>query len=160
MAKRSNRFVLLLSSFGIAAGLVLIALGLLSAETGRAALDLPAAIQSTDPIRGSVRVPAQTPVFVDLVGGYTGVLIIDGSELETVDLGETRRPQQRPDGSQVDVPPGVVFEAGNSTLTYTPSDEGPIDEFSEGLHTVQVLYWKVSEGRDSARSYTFTFNVF
>jgi hypothetical protein len=161
MAKRSNRFVLLLSSFGIAAGLVLIGIGLLSAETGRAALDLPSAIQSTDPIRGSVRVPSQTPVFVDLAEGHTGVFIIDGRELETIDLGETRNPQQRPDdGAQVDVPPGVVYEAGNATLTYTPNDEGPIEEFSEGLHTVQVVYWKITEGRESARSYTFTFNVF
>jgi hypothetical protein len=157
--QRSNRFVTIAASFGIAVGLVIVGIGVLSAETGRDALDLPAAIQSTNPIRGSVRVPAQTPVVVDLEAGYEGVLVIDGLELPTIDLSETGNPQQE-DGKEVQLPPGTVFEPGNATLTFTPSRGAPIETFAEGLHTVNVVFWKTVEGRDSASSYAFTFSVF
>ena len=70
----------------LASGLVLVGWGVSSSVTGREALDLPEQIESVDPIRGSVRVPAQSKVFVDLLPGYTGVLVIadaiaDGSSI-------------------------------------------------------------------------------
>ena len=63
----------------------MVILGFRSSVTGRKALALPPTIEDIDPVRGAVRVPSQTEVFVDLLAGYTGVLVIDGIELKTVD---------------------------------------------------------------------------
>lgn len=157
--KAPRSLTLLLSSFGLATAVVLIVLGFLSAETGREALGLPTAIESTDPIRGSVRVPAQSSVFVDLIEGYTGVFIIDGVEIETINLSDSGSGNQVR-GQQVDIPPVTVFEPGNATLTFTPSEGAKISKFAEGRHTVKVVFWRVIDGRDQARSYTWDFNVF
>jgi hypothetical protein len=105
-----------------------------------------------------VRVPAQTQVFVDLAPGYTGVLVVDGLELETVSI-EALQDKQKP-GQQIVLPPTTIYEPGNATLTFVPSPDADIQEFSQGEHIVQVIYWKVLEDRGSARSYTWTFNVF
>src|SRR4029453_2077516 len=83
---------LLVCSFVIAAGLVLVILGFQSSITGRKALALPPTIEDIDPVRGAVRVPAQTEVFVDLLPGYTGILVIDGVELQTVDPNDLTGP--------------------------------------------------------------------
>jgi hypothetical protein len=147
-----------LISATIAFGVLLVVWGINSSVTGREALSLPDQIESVDPIRGSVRVPAQSKVFVDLLPGYTGVLVIDGLELESVsldDLNVNAKP-----GQQVDLPNTTIFEPGNATLTYTPAEGAPIEKFSQGRHEVKVIYWKITDGRGSARSYTWDFNVF
>jgi hypothetical protein len=152
----SQRTKNLLSSVVIASGLVLVGWGVSSSVTGREALDLPDQIESVDPIRGSVRVPAQSKVFVDLLPGYTGVLVIDGLEIETVDLGSINVPA----GQQVTLPNATIYEGGNATLTYTPAEGAPIEEFTQGRHQAMVIYWKIIDGRGSARSYSWDFNVF
>ena len=63
------------------------------------------------------------------------------------------------DGQQIDVPPGVLYEPGNATLTYTPSENAPIERFESGPHTVTVIYWKILEGPGAARSYTWSFTT-
>jgi hypothetical protein len=157
--RTSGRAPLVIASLGLAVAVVLIIAGVRSSVTGRAALGLPDAIESTDPIRSSVRVPAQTSVFVDLESGYTGVLVVDGLELTTIDLDEVNDITPEP-GQQVEIAPVTRYERGNATLTFTPSEGAPIEEFSEGRHTVTVLYWKLDESRDQARSYTWEFTVF
>jgi hypothetical protein len=97
-------------------------------------------------------------VFVDLNNTYTGVLVIDGVELETVDLSDIGSVSVEP-GQQVDIPPATVYEPGNATLTYTPSEGAAIETFETGLHRVQVIYWPLEEDRSRARLYTWTFNV-
>ena len=62
-------------------------------------------------------------------------------------------------GEQVEVPPGAVFEPGNATLTFTPGEGAPIEHFDPGEHTVSVVYWRTVDGRDTARTYTWTFEV-
>jgi hypothetical protein len=155
---------LLLVSVVIAAGLVLIVLGFRSSVTGRKAMALPPTIEDIDPVRGAVRVPAQTEVFVDLQAGYTGVLVIDGVELETYD---PNPPEGSPTsvtivpGQQVTLPATTIYERGNATLTFVPTKGAPIESFEQGNHTVTVIYWKIVGGsRDRARSYTWTFSVF
>jgi hypothetical protein len=44
-------------------------------------------------------------------------------------------------------------------LTFTPGVAAPITEFVDGEHTVEVVYWRVEDGRQRARSFTWTFNV-
>ncbi len=84
---------LLLCSLVIAGGIVMVILGFMASVTGRKALALPTTIENIDPVRGAVRVPSQTEVFVDLLAGYTGVLVIDGIELVDRRSERSERPQ-------------------------------------------------------------------
>ncbi len=154
-----QQWVLLACSFVIAGGLVMVILGFMSSVTGRKALALPSTIENIDPVRGAVRVPAQTEVFVDLLPGYTGVLIIDDIELETVDRSNLGTPNQVP-GQQVSLPASTIYERGNATLTFVPAEGAAIESFSQGTHTAKVVFWKVLESRDRSQSYTWTFSVF
>jgi hypothetical protein len=148
---------LLVCSLVIAIGLVLVILGFQSSVTGRKALALPPTIENIDPVRGAVRVPAQTAVFVDLLAGYTGVLVVDDVELQTVDPNDLKA---GPGGQQVSLPPTTIYERGNATLTFVPAEGAPIESFTQGTHTATVIYWKVLESRQRSQSYTWTFSVF
>lgn len=148
---------LLIVSVVIAAGLLMVIIGFNSSITGRKALALPATIEDIEPVRGAVRVPSQTSVFVDLLAGYTGVLVIDGVELETVDPNDLK---SGPGGEQVSLPPTTIYERGNATLTFVPSKGARIESFTQGTHTATVIYWKVLESRQKSQSYTWTFSVF
>jgi hypothetical protein len=149
---------LLLASAGIAVGLVLVGFGLLVSVTGDEATHLPDEIEEIAPVPDAVQVLSQTSVFVDLITDYTGVLVIDGVEIETIDLSEIDSSAVEP-GQQVDIPPATVYEPGNATLSYTPTEGAPIETFETGLHHVQVIYWRVEEGRSRAGLYAWTFNV-
>jgi hypothetical protein len=126
--------------------------------TGDEATKLPDEIESIAPVPDAVLVLSQTSVFVDLVTDYTGVLVIDGVEIETVDLSEIDSSAVEP-GQQVDVPLATIYEPGNATLTYTPSEGAPIETFETGIHRVQVIYWRAEEGRSRPSLYNWTFNV-
>lgn len=128
------------------------------AVTGDEGAHLPDQIERIEPVSGATQTPAQTSVFVDLVSGYEGVLVIDGLELETVNLNDLRDPTKP--GQQITLPPTTVYESGNATLTFDPSPESTITTFTQGRHVVQVIYWETVEGRGSARSYSWSFEVF
>lgn len=153
---RRPQLPVLFASLGIAVCLVAIGLAVSLAVTGDERLDLPTAIEKIDPVRGAPQVPSQTQVFVDLQAGYEGVLVIDGLELVTVNLEDlTVQP-----GRELELPPTTIYERGNATLTFDPSPQSEISEFSEGEHLVKVIYWKVTDGRSQARSFTWSFTVF
>jgi hypothetical protein len=155
---------LLVCSLVIAGGLVMIILGFMSSVTGRKALALPATIENIDPVRGAVRVPAQTEVFVDLLAGYTGVLVVDGVELQTVDPNDPNDPfavSKPPPGQEVTLPPTTIYERGNATLTFVPTKGARIESFAQGNHSATVIFWKIVGGsRQRASTYTWTFSVF
>lgn len=132
--------------------------GVLVGITGDDRTDLPTFVESVEPVPEAVQVLNQSNVFVDLATGYTGVLVIDGVELETRDVDELGRVDVEP-GQQIDLPPVTIFEPGNSTLTFTPTAGAPISQFVDGDHTVEVVYWRLDEGRQRARSFTWTFTV-
>ena len=155
---RRPQLPLLVASFIIAASLVAVGVGISIAVTGTEREALPEAIEEISPSRSASQVPSQTQVFVDLQSGFTGVLVIDGLELETINLDEVRG-SGKP-GQQITLPPTTIFEPGNATLTFDPSPESTISEFSQGEHIVKVIYWKLIEGRSRARSYTWSFTVF
>lgn len=151
---------LLVISFGLAAGMVLIVLGLSAAITGREALNLPDEIEAINPVDGD-RVLRQTRVIVDFVPGYEAVLVINGIELPTVRLDEltTVEGAQPAPGEQVVIPPVAVYDPGNASIGFQPTQGALIEEFSQGLHRATVIYWKVDEGRERARQYSWTFSV-
>jgi len=149
---------LLLVSFVVAVGMMLVIRGVLVGVTGDARSDLPDQVERVDPVPEAVRVLAQTSVFVDLAPGYTGRLVIDGAEIETIGIDEIGDDQVEP-GQQVAVPPATIYEPGNATLTFTPSAGAPIEEFVEGLHDVTVIFWRIEDGPARSRSYSWTFNT-
>jgi hypothetical protein len=155
--QRSDKTLVIVSLL-IAIGLVLVTRGILVSVTGDERAALPSSIESVLPVPDAEQALAQTDVFVDLASGLTGVLVIDGIEIDTVDLSEIQTESVEP-GEQVAVPVVTVFEPGNYTLTYAPSPDGPIDRFGSGSHRVDVIYWPIEDGRERARVFTWFFNV-
>jgi hypothetical protein len=155
---------LLLASLGIAAGIVLVVSGVRASVTGKEEQNLPDAIEAIDPVVGATQVPQQSQVFVDLVTGYQAVLVVDGIELPTVslddlDAGAPIGGTVPRGGQQISLPPGAIFEPGNVTLTFTPGDQQPIVSYEPGQHSATVIYWKREDGRNRARSFTWSFYV-
>ena len=146
---------LLAASLVIAAGLMLIAWGMISAVTGDEGIDRPDAIESVFPVENATQVLQQTNVRVDLEAGYAAELEIDGVLLPTIRLGEV----EAEPGEQVNLPPTAVYDAGNSVISFQPVEGAPIEEFTEGRHQVRVIFWDIEDGRDFARSYVWTFDV-
>lgn len=149
-----------MASFVIAAGVALIVWGVTSAITGSDGIDRPDAIEQLSPVENAQQVFQQEQVVVDLRFGYEAVLVIDGIELPTERIGEFSG-DLTPDnaGQQVSTPPTAVFDPGNSIISFRPTDGAPIEAFSEGRHQAQVIFWDRDEGRESARSYRWSFDV-
>lgn len=150
---------LLAASMVVALGAVLMIRGLAVGITGDDRVPLPELIEEVDPVPEAVQVPNQTRVFVDLDTGYTGVLVIDDIEIETIDVQEIAGQQSLEPGEQIALPPSTIFEGGNNTLTFVPNDSAPITEFVSGEHRAQVIYWEIEIGRQSAKSFSWTFTV-
>jgi hypothetical protein len=156
-ARRVDK-TLLLVSFFVGLGLMLVLRGVLIGVTGDERADLPDAIERVDPVPEAVRVLSQTSVFVDLAPGYTGRLVIDGVEIETVGIDELASDTVEP-GQQIALPPVTIYEPGNATLTFTPSSGAPIEQFDEGIHEARVEFWLIEDGPARSSSYTWTFNT-
>ena len=151
---------LLTACFVIAAGIALIAWGMTAAITGDDGVERPDAIEELSPVENALQVFQQEQVVVDLQFGYEAVLVIDGIELPTERIGEFSgdlTPETA--GQQVSTPPTAVFDPGNSIISFRPTDGALIESFSEGRHQAQVIFWKTDEGRESARSYRWRFEV-
>lgn len=151
---------LLIASFVIASGVALIAWGVTSAITGSDGIDRPDAIEQLSPVENAQQVFQQEQIVVDLQFGYEAVLIVDGIELPTERIGEFSgdlTPENA--GQQVSMPPTAVFDPGNSIISFRPTDDALIESFAEGRHQAQVIFWKTEEGRESARSYRWSFEV-
>lgn len=138
-----------------ALGLGLIVTAFASATTGRESDGLPEPIELISPGTGD-RVLRQSSVTVDLIAGHSGRLVIDGVELETVEV-----------AAEADVIPGqdvgddirvTRFDPGSRILTYQPQEGAPIASFATGTHEVTVIYWNDADP-DRARSFTWQFLV-
>ena len=150
----------LIVSFAFATGVTLIVLGVLWSRTGRDSLDYPDAIESTSPAPGDRQVLRETAVEVQLDGGYSARLTIDGVALRTINLDEYLQSVGAPDpGEQIQLPPGALFDASNARITFQPSDDAQITEFTTGIHNVTVTFWKTLEGERTADSFSWIFEV-
>jgi hypothetical protein len=152
---------LLVASLVIACGIVLIAFGLTTALTGNDGIDRPEAIESVQPVENAVQVLQQERVVVDLQAGYEARLVIDGIELPTAVIGQADvDPDQQPaPGQQIDLPTTAVFDPGNAVVSFQPVEGALIESFEEGVHEVEVIFWRIEDGPDQARSYRWEFNV-
>lgn len=150
---------LLLASLAIAAGIVIVVWGVLSSTTGAPTVRLPEGLERVSPTPGSPRVLAQENIVAELEQGYTGVFVINGVEIETINLDEIGVIDIEP-GRQIDLPPVTIFEPGNATLTYRPQRGSAVEQFSTGQQEVQVIFWRLDEGRIRPSSFTWTFDVF
>ena len=106
----------------------------MSARTGRPE-GLPTAIVSFSPGPGD-RVLRQIEINVELQPIYTGTLIVDGFEVT---------PKYAK--AQLNI---VSFQAGPNT---------EITEFSPGVHSVRLVYWRQTETRDNSQSYFWEFTT-
>lgn len=150
----------LLISLGVAVGAVLIAIGLMSAETGRDALNLPDALESVAPADGDTAVLRQTSISADLAAGYEGVLIVQGVELPVTRLDELTAGGAAPQpGEQVELPPTAIFDPGNRVLSFTPTEGALIEELPQGTVEATIVYWRSDESRDRASAYSWEFEV-
>ena len=132
--------------------------GVLVGITGDERANLPELIEHVDPVPESVQVFSQSNVFVDLAGGHTGVLVVDGVEIDTVNVDEFGSVQSSR-GNRSTCPRSRSM---NRAMPRSPSRrvaDAPITGFAEGEHRAQVIYWKVDDGRQRARSFTWTFQV-
>ena len=152
---------LLIASLVIACGLVLVIFGVTTALTGNDGIDRPEAIESLQPVENAVQVLQQERVVVDLQPGYEARLVIDGIELPTTVIGQSDvDPFEQPEpGQQIDLPTTAVFDPGNAVISFQPVEGALIESFSQGLHEARVIYWRIEDGPEQARSYRWEFNV-
>lgn len=152
---------LLIASLVIASGLMLIIYGVFSAQTGDDGIDRPEAIESVQPVENAIQVLQQDQIIVDLQAGYEGRLVVDGVELPTTIIGQSDvdPSAQAEPGQQINLPTTAVFDPGNAVLSFQPVGGALIETFTQGEHEVTVFYWRIEEGPDQARAYTWTFNV-
>lgn len=156
--KKINRGALF-ASFGVSVGLVMIILGLNAATTGRDALNLPDEIENMSPANNE-KVLRQSEIRIDFIEGYQGVLIVDEIEIPTTRLDELQSSGKQPrPGEQVDLPPTAVYDPGNYTLSFLPQEGAPIERLEQGKHRARVFFWKITESREKAKSYSWEFNV-
>jgi hypothetical protein len=157
--KRPDRGMLI-ACFVIACGLATIIWGVGSAITGQDGIDRPTAIEDLSPVENAQQVVQQEQIVVNLQFGYEAALVIDGIELPTSRLGEFRGDLTPQAGQQISIPPTAVFDPGNSRIEFRPSDDALITSYTEGRHQVQVIYWRIEDGRENgAASYRWAFDV-
>jgi hypothetical protein len=150
----------LLVSFAFATGVTLIVLGVLWSRTGRDSLNFPDAIESTSPSPGDRQVLRETSVEVQLEGGYSARLTIDGIALDTIDLDDYLQGAGTPNpGEQIVFPPGALFDAANARITFQPTDDAQITEFTTGIHNATVTFWRTIDGENTADSFSWSFEV-
>ena len=156
--KKLNKSALF-ASFGVSVGLIFIIFGLNAATTGRDALNLPDEIENMSPANNE-KVLRQSEIRIDFIDGYEGALIVDGVEIPTTRLDELQVGGKQPKpGEQVDLPPTAVYDPGNFTLSFLPQEGAPIEELGQGKHTARVFFWKITESREKAKSYSWEFSV-
>jgi hypothetical protein len=138
----------------IAVALALIIYGFASAQTGDQAVEISdPAIERVLPLPGAL-VLRQSQVGADLAPGYRGVLIIDGQEIPTQDAQATGDVN-----NDVTVNFDAVFDLAQNTVLFLPRQGATIEQFAPGDHQTTIVYWKLEETRDQAKTFSWKFKV-
>jgi hypothetical protein len=152
MARKIDRTRVVLSLL-VAVAIVMIVYGFASAETGDRAVQITdPGVENVYPQPGAI-VLRQSEIGADLATGYRGVLIVDGQEIPTFDLVATDGTTSS--GATFD----AVFDPAQNTVSFTPKKGATVEALSPDRHTVTVVFWKMDESRDTARSITWSFKV-
>lgn len=140
---------------GIAAlALAFIVYGCNSGVTGAAAVHPPAGVERFVPAPGEL-VLRQTQIGADLATGFRGILVIDGQTVPTYDLA----PNDCSENTQRFTGKDAVFDPGQNTVYYTPGPGSTIERFAPGEHRVSVVFWRLCENQDTAKTATWSFKV-
>lgn len=152
---------LLAASFVIACGIVLVVWGVAVAVTGDDGIDRPEEIETVQPVENAIQVLQQERIVVDLEAGYEARLVLDGVELPTSTIGQTDvDPALTVEpGQQVDLPTTAVYDPGNAVISFQPVEGALVESLEQGPHEVTVVYWRTEDGPETARSYTWQFEV-
>ena len=156
--RRRPSIEMVLISAGLAMGLMMVILGLMSATTGRDALGYPDEIIGVSPAPNDRQVLSQTEISVDLIDGYEAELTLDGTAIPTTRL-EDAAPQDVKPGQQIELPKTAIYDQGNSLIRFEPTEGAVVEKYNVGVHRVMVTYWKIEEGRRAARSFSWSFEV-
>lgn len=158
MKRRIDKQTLIVSA-GVGLGLFLIITGLQSGSTGRDAQRLPAVIERMSPGPGD-QVLQQSQILVDFIDGYEAELTVDGIDIPTTRLDELTGDGAMPKpGAQVEIPSTAIYDPGNYTISFLPQEGAPITTLTQGIHTAVVRYWKVEDGKNKARSFSWEFQA-
>jgi hypothetical protein len=137
----------------VAVAIGLIVAGFATGVHGDAAIVLPPEVEQVVPKPGDL-VLRQSEVGIDLKPGYRGVLVIDGQEIGTTDLSSDAT-QAAPAGA----PHDAVFDPAQNTVHFQPRQGATIEEFAPGSHEITAIYWKLDQTRDSAKQFSWRFQV-
>ncbi|MEO6126136.1 MAG: hypothetical protein ABIR32_20755 [Ilumatobacteraceae bacterium] len=158
MRRINPKFGRVAVSMLIALGFVIVFLGVNKSVTGKDAQKTPDEIESVQPVRNAQQVQQQESIVVDLIEGYTGTITINTVPIATTNLSDISSDGVEP-GAQVPLPKTTIFEPGNFTLTFTPSKGAAIEDYLTGVNVAVVTYWKITEGPNFAKSFTWQFDV-
>lgn len=152
---------LFVASLVIACGLVLIVWGVTTAMTGDDGIDRPEAVESLQPVENALQVLQQERIVIDLQPGYEGRLEIDGVALPMATIGQSDvDPDTRAaPGAQVDLPITAIFDPGSNVVSFQPVEGAAVERLEPGLHEARIVFWRIEDGPDQARSYRWTFTV-
>ena len=154
--RRPDRTTILLTAV-LAAAFGLLALGILTARTGRdsSAVKDPL-IREVFPAAGDVMTLRQATIGVDFVIGIYGELTVDGQPIPTSTVVANDKAPGQNVGTQID----GLYDPGQGTLRFKPQVGATIEAFSPGTHRVTVRYWRDGiETSTDARTFTWTFRV-
>lgn len=158
MKRRIDKQTLIVSA-GVGVGLFLIITGLQAGSTGRDAQRIPAVIERMSPGPGD-QVLQQSQILVDFIDGYEAELTVDGVDIPTTRLDELTGDGVAPrPGAQVEIPSTAIYDPGNYTISFLPQEGAPITTLTQGVHTAVVRYWKVEDGKNKARSFSWEFQA-
>jgi hypothetical protein len=158
MKRRIDKQTLIVSA-GVGIGLFLIITGLQAGSTGRDAQRIPAVIERMSPGPGD-QVLQQSQILVDFIDGYEAELTVDGVDIPTTRLDELTGDGVAPrPGAQVEIPSTAIYDPGNYTISFLPQEGAPITTLTQGVHTAVVRYWKVEDGKNKARSFSWEFQA-
>jgi len=138
----------------VVAGLFLIAYGFASATTGDKAVEITdPAIERVDPLPGAEQVGVHQTITADLAPGYRGILIVNGQEIGVIDDFNTGTTSS---AAAYD----TRYDPALNTLTYTPQEGATVPNLQPGArNTVTLLFWQITQSRDYARTFSWSFKV-
>jgi hypothetical protein len=88
--------------------------------------------------RRNTQVPQQSSIGIDLVSGWTGTLVVNGTEIP---------------GDELTLTPELAL------IEYTPGEGRTVEELQTGRNCVTAVVWPISDGWQAATDIPWCFDV-